>query len=153
MEVMATPTGPCLVECGARCHGGEGTWKPIADACVGYNQIHAALDVYIAPDQFDMLPFVPPPMRTFGREVFMVSYHDGVIAALPGVDAIRRLPSFAKLEMMCQPRSALRKTVDCFTRPGAVQLISDDQAAVEADARAIRALEKDGLFVMEGKVL
>ena len=28
-EVMATATGPCLVEVGSRCHGGEGTWQQV----------------------------------------------------------------------------------------------------------------------------
>lgn len=30
---------PCLVEVGARCHGGEGTWLSFATECVGYNQV------------------------------------------------------------------------------------------------------------------
>lgn len=34
-----TSTGPCLVEVGTRCHGGEGTWQPIAQECLGYNQV------------------------------------------------------------------------------------------------------------------
>ena len=34
-----TSTGPCLVEVGSRCHGGEGTWQSIADECLGYNQV------------------------------------------------------------------------------------------------------------------
>lgn len=39
MEVKYTTTGPCLVEVGTRCHGGEGTWQAIADECLGYNQV------------------------------------------------------------------------------------------------------------------
>lgn len=38
MEVKYTTTGPCLVEVGTRCHGGEGTWQAIAQECLGYNQ-------------------------------------------------------------------------------------------------------------------
>jgi hypothetical protein len=31
MEIKYDPdSGPCLVEVGARCHGGEGTWLPVA---------------------------------------------------------------------------------------------------------------------------
>lgn len=41
MEVKYTTTGPCLVEVGTRCHGGEGTWQPIAQECLGYNQVGA----------------------------------------------------------------------------------------------------------------
>ncbi|CAN0120218.1 unnamed protein product, partial [Discosporangium mesarthrocarpum] len=39
MEVKYTSTGPCLVEVGSRCHGGEGTWQDIANECLGYNQV------------------------------------------------------------------------------------------------------------------
>jgi biotin carboxylase len=31
--------GPCLVEVGARCHGGEGQWLPVAEECIGYSQV------------------------------------------------------------------------------------------------------------------
>jgi hypothetical protein len=30
---------PCLVEVGARCHGGEGTWLPLVKECIGYSQV------------------------------------------------------------------------------------------------------------------
>jgi biotin carboxylase len=40
MEVIYNDlTGPCLVEVGARCHGGEGEWMPIAEECIGYTQV------------------------------------------------------------------------------------------------------------------
>ncbi|CAN0396692.1 unnamed protein product, partial [Laminaria digitata] len=38
-QVKYTSTGPCLVEVGSRCHGGEGTWQSIAQECLGYNQV------------------------------------------------------------------------------------------------------------------
>jgi hypothetical protein len=54
MEVMwcgADPTTgqggyPCLVEVGSRCHGGEGTWIPVAQECVGFTQVSVTVDVY-----------------------------------------------------------------------------------------------------------
>ena len=47
MEVMFrwTESGTadlCLVEVGARCHGGEGTWLPLASDCIGYTQASPA---------------------------------------------------------------------------------------------------------------
>ena len=40
MEVMYNEaTGPCLVEVGSRCQGGEGTWLPTCVECVGYTQV------------------------------------------------------------------------------------------------------------------
>jgi biotin carboxylase len=51
MEVMLDNWGtaeapeyvPCLVEVGARCQGGEGTWLPMAKECIGYTPVCVAL--------------------------------------------------------------------------------------------------------------
>lgn len=37
------------------------------------------------------------------------------------------------LEMTAQPGSFLSKTVDCFTRPGAVQLVNENAEQLQAD--------------------
>ena len=47
MEIMYTDTGPCLVEVGSRCQGGEGTWLPVAKECIGYTQVEVTVDVYM----------------------------------------------------------------------------------------------------------
>ena len=53
MEVMYDPiSGPCLVEVGSRCHGGEGTWLPVVEECLGYSQLDATLSCYLRPDRF-----------------------------------------------------------------------------------------------------
>jgi biotin carboxylase len=148
-EVMMTKTGPCLVEVGSRCHGGEGTWQPIVEGCngVGTDQINATVDAYLRPDEWDKVPLMcGESMQRYGREVFLVAREDGRIKSMPGVDVIMALPSFVKAEMAVQVGDDLRKTVDCFTRPGAVQLIHEDAAVVEADYVRIRELELEGMF-------
>jgi hypothetical protein len=30
---------PCLVEVGARCQGGEGTWLKVVKECIGYTMV------------------------------------------------------------------------------------------------------------------
>eukprot|EP01032_Pedospumella_encystans_P014865 gene14865-17049_t len=55
MEVMldnwGTPEAPewvpCLVEVGARCQGGEGTWLPMAKECIGFTPVEVTLDAYL----------------------------------------------------------------------------------------------------------
>ena len=139
---------PCLVEVGARCHGGEGTWLPIADACVGYNQIDATLDAYLDPDAFDSLPALPPAFKQFGREVFLVSHQQGLLESV-NVDLIRKLKSFTKMELAVQPGSILKPTTDCFTRPGSVQLVHSDPQVVDDDYHTIRSLEQaNNLFLL-----
>ena len=60
MEVMSCTStsssgalqyNPCLVEVGTRCHGGEGSWLPIAHECIGYTQLDATLNCYLRPDR------------------------------------------------------------------------------------------------------
>lgn len=117
MEVILTPVkrngtveySPCLVEVGSRCHGGEGTWIPIVNECIGYNQvipllssappnnnyfkqIDAALSLYLRPDNFDNLPF-EPHLHNHGCEVFLVSHEHGLILDIPGLERVRSLPS------------------------------------------------------------
>ena len=52
-QVMYDPvSGPCLVEVGSRCHGGEGTWLPVVEECIGYSQLDATLSCYLRPDRY-----------------------------------------------------------------------------------------------------
>jgi len=146
MEVKMTATGPCLVEVGSRCHGGEGTWSAIATECVGYNQIDVSIEAFLNPDAFDALPAAPMALNKAGCEVFLVARHDGMVSGLPGVDTIRALRSFRKMELAVQPGMRQRKTIDCFTRPGSVQLANEDEAALRGDVEIIRSLETQGLF-------
>jgi hypothetical protein len=38
-QVMFCADGPCLVEVGSRCHGGEGSWLPVAQECIGKDRL------------------------------------------------------------------------------------------------------------------
>jgi biotin carboxylase len=46
---------PCLVEVGARCHGGEGTWLPVVNECIGYSVVSVTLDVYTKGELFNKI--------------------------------------------------------------------------------------------------
>ena len=75
---------------------------------------------------------------------------NGVCASLPGVAEIRAMRSFRKLDMQVRPGGFVSRTTDCFTRPGSVQLVHEDEAIVLADHARIRALEGAGLFEFAG---
>jgi len=136
---------PCLVEVGARCHGGEGTWLPVVQECIGYSQVETVLNCYLRPDRFDALPN-EPTLINHGCEAFLVSYANGLVVEIPGLDRIRDLPSFRRCEMMTQPGAVLRQTTDCFTRPGSVQMVSKTAGELQEDYEVIRQLEHNGLF-------
>ncbi|CAM9387791.1 unnamed protein product, partial [Phaeothamnion confervicola] len=141
MEVKYTPTGPCLVEVGSRCHGGEGTWKPIAQECVGYNQIDAAFDSYLMPERWEALPARPVLLRKSGREVFLVARASGMLRALPGLEEVKRFQSFRRMEVAAKGRDFVHRTIDCFTRPGSVQLVHPDESVVIAEYEVREGIE------------
>ena len=149
MEVMYSEVdGPCLVEVGSRCHGGEATWLPVVKECIGYSQLEATLNCYLRPDTFDSMPETPTLLRR-GAEAFLVSMSQkpgGVLKDIPGLEVIRSMSSFRRLEMLTQPGSVLPPTIDCFTRPGSVQMVNESEAKLEEDYAHIRELEISGLF-------
>jgi biotin carboxylase len=48
-----------LIEVNCRLHGGEGTWAPMAEECLGYSMVSAMLDAYLDPGAFAALPSRP----------------------------------------------------------------------------------------------
>lgn len=53
---------------------------------------------------------------------------------------------YRRVEMLTQPGSKLSVTIDCFTRPGSVQLVNEHAAQIEEDYAAIREMESGSLF-------
>lgn len=148
MEVIYCTDGPCLVEVGSRCHGGEASWLPVVKECIGYSQLDATLSCYLRPDAFESLPEVPRLLK-FGSEAFLVSLNQkagGILKDIPGLEIIRNMSSFRRLEMLTQPGAVLPPTIDCFTRPGSVQMVNDVEAKLVEDYGRIRELEVRGLF-------
>lgn len=150
MELMSclSDTGafsPCLVEVGARCHGGDATWLPVVQECIGYSQLDATLNAYLRADRFDAMPF-EPKLTKQGCEAFLVSYDTGYVKDIPGINEIRSYDSFRRMEMMTQPGARIQPTIDCFTRPGSVQLVNSSGDKLTEDYQRIRKLESSGLF-------
>ena len=65
------------MQVGCRCHGGEGSWLPITEECIGYSQIEATLNCYLRSDRFNRLPAKPDLLLKQGVEVFLVSRQAG----------------------------------------------------------------------------
>ncbi|TMW58335.1 hypothetical protein Poli38472_011923 [Pythium oligandrum] len=145
-EVKFCRGSPVLIEVGARCHGGEGAWVPIANKCVGYNQVDAAIDSFLNPAAFNSLPKRPTKLLEYGCEAMLVSYKNGVLKALPGLDEIEKMPSFLKKEIFLGPGDMIRRTIDMFTTPGSIMLTHKDKNVLDENLARIRELELDGLY-------
>jgi hypothetical protein len=68
---------PCLVEVGARPHGGEGTFVSLTEAAIGYNQLSVALDLIEDLQALVLLPVLPPRLKAHAAEVCLVSRQAG----------------------------------------------------------------------------
>eukprot|EP01038_Epipyxis_sp_PR26KG_P016136 gene16136-21931_t len=152
MEIIMTRTSsvndtyePCLVEVGSRCQGGEGTWLRIVDECIGYSQVSVTLNAYLCEENFNSTPDVYTLLKN-GRDVDLVSRCAGMIRSIPGHDIIKSLPSFRSVNWDVQVNEYCPITIDCFTRPGCVQLVADNEEDIERDIAIIRSLELEGLF-------
>jgi hypothetical protein len=145
-EVMLTRDGPCLVAMNCRCHGGDGSFLPLAGALTGgYTQVDVALDSFIDESRFQSTPDVPPsPFKAGGQEVIMVSMNAGLVLSTPGFSAIRKLPSFCSLETTIRSGCHVKLTVDMFTGLGSVILLHEDPEVVRKDVAAIRQMESNG---------
>jgi biotin carboxylase len=146
MEVMYCADGPCLVEVGARCHGGEGSWLPIVQECIGYTIVSTMLDVYTNGPLFDKIDANNFTMCKAGREVDMVNREPGIIRATPGDAKIRALKSFRSINWEVKIGDFAPVTIDCFTRPGSVQLVNESEEQAEQDLENIHKIEEEGLF-------
>lgn len=150
MEIMMTPTGPILVELGARLGGGY----PLASRLTtGRAPVDALVESLLAPDRFSerLRTGTLAPVQRHAHIVQLISTRTGVIREVRHLDALRALPSYQESGIWGVGRTLLI-TRDLDTSPGTVLLAHPDPAQLEADYRAIRAMEAD-MFVLEGDEL
>ncbi|KAE8881417.1 hypothetical protein PF005_g11043 [Phytophthora fragariae] len=145
-EVKFCRGSPVLIEVGSRCHGGEGAWVPIANICVGCNQVATAVDSILDGEAFAKLTDRPRKLLAYGCEAMLVSYKNGVLKSTPGIAEIEKMPAFLKKEIFVAPGDNVRQTVDMFTTPGSIMLTHKDRDVLEGNLARIRELEVEGLF-------
>ena len=133
-----------------RAHGGDGIWREMEKAMTGgYSQIEAAVDSYVDPEAFQVLPDLPPsPLLVSGQCVDLVSYNDGIVKSTTGYNLIRTLPSFLNLQSHIKCGSKVNRTVDMATDVGSVVFINADPVALARDISIVRHLE-DNNFMFE----
>ncbi|KAJ1463261.1 ATP-grasp domain-containing protein [Pelagophyceae sp. CCMP2097] len=145
MEIKLTPGGPCLVEVGARCHGAEGFWMSIADACTGgHNQATACLASYLPrAEAFENLPQLPPQkLLKSGRIKYLLVHHAGTLVEISaaGLAIITSLASYTGHEIFVHVGDRVIPTVDCFSWGGIVKLVHAEESVVAADYAVIEKM-------------
>mmetsp|Transcript_21341 Transcript_21341/g.30893 ORF Transcript_21341/g.30893 Transcript_21341/m.30893 type:complete len:600 (+) Transcript_21341:75-1874(+) len=152
-EVKWFGNEPVLVEVGARCHGGEGTWVDVANRVYGYNQVEATACVYVPLSKisFDNIPPEPLNRVGHGRLLCLVCKVSGILTEINPyfIEEIRRMRSFIRMEIFLKPGDMIKKTIDCFTLAGVIMLAHSLDAQVSADYERIREMEDENIFICE----
>ncbi len=141
-EVMMGPSGPALVEVGTRL---DGLSVPsVNTACVGYGPLDLTADVYGNEPGYLQKSEKPYKLRKHAYTVYLTSYQNGEVQAIPGEEAIKNLRSFFQMRLRVKPGSPIKKTVDYFTAPGFFTLVHESKAALEEDYQTVRQMEERG---------
>lgn len=141
-EIMMTPSGPTLVEIGARLNGT--TTPELHRRCVGYGQLDLTADAFVDSAQFEKKASRAYELKEFALSVALISQTKRVVKGVPGESLIRQLPSFNDIYLRAKSGYQMRPTVDFYTHPGFVILVHPDRAVLEADLARLRALERSG---------
>jgi hypothetical protein len=136
-EIILGPDGPCLVETGARLHGGM--QPPICRIATGTSQVEELATLYLGGR-----PASRYRLLRHTSKVFIVTAGSGRLADRQPLERIRDLPSFQSIEFEQDPDAAVVETHDAFSVLAVVVLAHPERAQVDRDIVAIRAIE-DGL--------
>ena len=86
----------------------------------------------------------PYRLKKHAYTVYLTTYQQGEVLAIPGEEKIKNLPSFFQMRLRVKPGSPVKKTTDYFTAPGFFTLVHESKAAIEADYQTVRAMEERG---------
>mmetsp|Transcript_8770 Transcript_8770/g.13114 ORF Transcript_8770/g.13114 Transcript_8770/m.13114 type:complete len:567 (-) Transcript_8770:1551-3251(-) len=136
-EVKWYKDAPCLVEVGARCHGGEGIWVDVANEAMGHNQVNATVNAYLDKEAFDAMPSECSERKKYGAIKYIVSYTEGMLKGIDpsALEEIKAMESYRGHQMFVKVGKELKKTISCFTWAGVVRLVHEDEEKLNQDYR------------------
>lgn len=145
MEIKLTPTGPCLVEVGARMCG---SMVPrLAHEAIGYSQVELSLLAYLDPEEFAT---VPQGYQLLHHAVYVdLSAQGRGRMSYQHIDALKKLPGVIRVNLHFEEGSALPKTVNSQTVIGQIELLHDDPEVLRETVATIRRWEAQGYFETE----
>jgi hypothetical protein len=139
-----TPTGPCLVEVGARLPGGG--ISVLAGRCTGASQIDLMVAAYLDPEKFLARVGTSYQATQFCAIVGMISPVDGVLRAYHGLDLIERLEGFESLQVLVAPGQRIARTVDDLGYPVVVTLMHESAEVVQTAINSVRHIDGTGFY-------
>lgn len=140
-EIIMTQHGPRMIEMGARL---QGMLLPeLNKVCVGFGSLDMMVDCYVDEHAFfeKARTF---SIKKFAMRVNLISDRAGVLKMFSGLDAIKALSTYFYVRTIAEPNQRIEKTVNYFTVPAFVVLISEDRDRLFEDYQTIRTLEQEG---------
>jgi biotin carboxylase len=135
VEVMVTEAGPRLIEVGARMAGAE--QQELSYLAAGDSQIERSVrhrvDRETAVGGYQL--------RRHVRSVYLSSPRAGVLRTGGRLEKLYELPTFHRSLLHFGEGDRVPRTEDLWTSLGYLVLAGPDQAALDADERAIREVE------------
>ena len=143
-EVILTPSGPVLVESGARMAGG--TLPHVVEKTLGVSQAGLFADALVDPTSLDR--FADRRSRGPGavRSVWFINRVAGQMRSTSWQEAVQALPTAVAVAASADPGTWLTPTVDLFTSPGYVYLAAATVQEIERDYQRLRRMEQHGLY-------
>lgn len=145
-ELKLTPTGPRLVETGARICGAD-VHVPAGDA-TGAGQLDRTVEAYADPDRFLETFAADYELAKHARIVNMVAPEAGQLAGYPKLAELTGLESFHQALFRVDPGQPISRSVDDWTFPLRVFLTHPSEAAVARDCISARYLDGPGFYAL-----
>jgi biotin carboxylase len=148
-EVFLTPTGPCLVETGARLHGGEGpklvehatgfgTHELLADTILGAKKFHHRLENFKISGEHYVI-------ENHGFDTYLINPRQQELTVDVDNDILRNLDSVKEIYPNLRKGTQMDITRDLQTCPGYVVHIHKDRQQCLDDIKRIEEFEQSKL--------
>lgn len=148
-EVRLTSNGPRLVEVNARL-GGPALPTDLFFRAFGYSPATLLADSILGNESFTGRLGRPYAPKRCMATVALVPPADGIVRAMPGLDAIRDLPTFHSFAKLPTVGSVIQNRLLNLANGGVACFIDKDPDAVAADVEQLHRIEAESrLFVMD----
>jgi hypothetical protein len=144
-EIRLTDRGPLLVEVNSRLHGPVLPADPYLSA-LGHSHATLLADSVLdvpACEAYADRGYAPP--RSIGF-VFMRTQGSGTVRSMPGLDRIRRLPTFHSFAKLPELGTEVRDPLLTTGNAGLAYFVGPDADAILADIEQLHVLEDNGLL-------
>lgn len=144
LEIRMTPSGPYLVEVGARLPGGG--IAAMAGRGTGESQMDLTIAAYLEPEKFLAKVGTAYRVQQFCAIVGMISPVDGVLRSYRGLDLIERLEGFDSVQVLVPPGERIVRTVDDLKYPVLVTLVDESAEVVQTAVNSVRHIDGAGFY-------